>query len=169
MFVLRNHPVVRIDQAERQTTELGTLTPVGATPETSLADVALPAITYTERSVHKDFQRHVGTSLMYLADLPQRKFTRQHHLAEARIGQKSHFLCRTVIHLRARMQRNGRQLQTGDSHILHNKRIHSDTVQGPDHLLRLLQFFIFQDRIDRDINPHIIQMGILHQSGYIFQ
>ena len=67
------------------------------------------------------------------------------------------------------VQRNRRQIQAGDSHILHNQCIYTGTEQSPNHLLRLLQFFIFQDSIDCHINPGIVQMGILYQSSYVLQ
>lgn len=74
-----------------------------------------------------------------------------------------------VIHLGTGVQRNRRQIQAGDSHILHNQCIYTGTEQSPNHLLRLLQFFIFQDSIDCHINPGIVQMGILYQSSYVLQ
>ena len=169
MLVLHDHPSLSIDQTERQTAKLGTFAPVGATPETSLTDITLPAIADTKSSMHEYFQRYIRTGFVYLADLTQRKFARQHHLPETGISQKSHLLHRTVIHLGTGVQRNRRQIQAGDSHILHNQCIYTGTEQSPNHLLRLLQFFIFQDSIDCHINPGIVQMGILYQSSYVLQ
>ena len=62
---------VGIYQAERQAAELGTLSPVGASAETCLTDVALTAVAYTKRTVHKDFQRCFRTSLVDSAYLLQ--------------------------------------------------------------------------------------------------
>ena len=67
------------------------------------------------------------------------------------------------------MQRYRRQVQTGNPHVLDYQRIHTDTVQIPNHPFRFGKFFFFQDRIHRNINTYIIQMGILCQGGNIFQ
>ena len=62
---------VGIYQAERQAAELGTLSPVGASAETCLTDVALTAVAYAKRTVHKHFQRRFRTSLVNSAYLLQ--------------------------------------------------------------------------------------------------
>ena len=67
------------------------------------------------------------------------------------------------------MQRYGRQVQTGNAHVLHNQRIYTDTVQLPNHLFRFRQFFFFQNGIYRDIDTYIVQMGVCRQSGNVFQ
>ena len=64
MFVTHNRLAIGIYQTERQATKLRTLSPVGAPFETSLADIALTAIADTKSPVHKNLERHVGTSLM---------------------------------------------------------------------------------------------------------
>ena len=55
-----------VDQAIRQAAILGSFTPVGASSAQGGAQVTLAAITYAQRSVHEDLQRH-GRSL---GDLP---------------------------------------------------------------------------------------------------
>ena len=67
------------------------------------------------------------------------------------------------------MQRYGRQVQTGNSHILHYQGVYTDAVQFPNHLFRFGKLLFFQNGIDRNVNAYVVQMGIRHQSGYIFQ
>ena len=83
--------------------------------------------------MNKYFERRVGTIPVNRRNLFQRQFACEHHLTETGLSQKLHFLRRTVIHLRTGMQRNGRKLQAGNPHILHDQCIHTGTVQIPDH------------------------------------
>ena len=169
MFIAHYHFPVRIRQTERQAAELRTLSPVSTASEASMTNIALAAIADAKRTMHENLQQNLRTSFVNTMNILQRQFTRQHHLPETGFCQETHLLHRTVIHLGTGVQRNRRQIQAGDSHILHNQCINTRTIQIPDHSLRFLQFLFFQNRIDRDVNPGIIQMGMSHQSRYIFQ
>ena len=59
--------------------------------------------------------------------------------------------------------------QARKTQVLHNQRVYANPIKCMNHLLRLFQLFFFQNRIDRDINTCMIQMGMLHQCFNIFQ
>ena len=67
------------------------------------------------------------------------------------------------------MERDGRQGQARDAHVLHNQDIYPDAVEVVYQPLRLRQFLVFQDGVHRDVDAHPVDMGILHQAGYVFQ
>ena len=169
MLIADNHFPVGIHQIESQPAELGTLSTVRTAAVTGLTGVTLTAVAHTQGSMNKNFERRVGTIPVNRRNLFQCQFACEHHLTETGLSQKLHFLRRTVIHLRTGMQRNGRKLQTGNPHILHDQCIHTGTVQIPDHGFRVLKFVVFQNRIDGNINTRIVKMCIVHQGGNIFQ
>ena len=164
MAALFYHTPIAVHHIELQPAELGALSPIGTPPEAMLRHVALSAVTDTERPVYKDLQRHVA-SRMHGLNLGQRQFTRQHHLAEPQTVEELHLLRCTVVHLRAGMQRDGRKVEFQQSHVLHDERIHSGTIQRPHQPFRLGQFLVLQYRIDRDVHFDTERMGILHQTG----
>ena len=169
MLVARNDFSVGIYHIEAQAAELRTLSTVGTAAEACLTHVTLSAVTYTQRTVHEDLEQRIGTGSMYFGNLIERQLSCQHHLTETGIRQKLDLLHRTVVHLRTGMQRDRRQIELCNSHILNNQRIHSGTIQIPDHRFGVLQFLVTQDRIHRDINTDIVHMRILHQCGNVFQ
>ena len=165
VLVLHHHPSVGIHQRERQAAELGTLPTVGTAPEASLAGVTLSAITYTQSPVHKHLERRVGTGLVDGGYLVKRQFARQYHLSEAGLRQKAHLSGRSVVHLRAGMQRDGWQVQACQAHVLYDKRIHTPAIQFPDHVLRLLQLLVLQDGVHRHVDAHSVEVGIVCQAS----
>ena len=62
---------VSIYQAKRKAAELCALPPIGTSAETRLTDVALATVTHTKRTMHKDLQRRLRTSLVDIAYLVQ--------------------------------------------------------------------------------------------------
>ena len=64
----------------------------------------------------------------YATDLLERQFACQHHLLEARLSQKGDLLRRTVVHLRAGMQCDRREVKPCQSQVLHDERVHARVV-----------------------------------------
>ena len=160
---------VGIHKVESQAAKLGALAAVGAPPITRLTDVTLPAITHAQRPVDEDLEQRAGAPAVDTADFVKAQLTGEHHLAESGFGKKLHLLRRAVVHLRAGMQGDRRQVQLCDAHILYDKRIHPDAVQVPYHRLGGFQFVFFQDGIHRNVNAHTVQMGITHQCRDVVQ
>ena len=75
----------------------------------------------------------------------------------------------SVVHLRAGVQRNGRQVETEQSHVLHNQSIYANAIQFPNQFFRFGQFFIGKDCVEGHVNTGLVQMGMLHQGGNVFQ
>ena len=169
VFIVGDDLPVGILQIERQAAELGTFPTVRASSETRLAHIALPAIAHAQRSVYEDFEQRIGTGAVDFPNLFQSQFASQHHLTESRLRQEAHFLRRAVIHLRAGMKRNGRQVEAGNAHILHDERIYADAVQVPNHRLGIFQLLILQNGIHRHVNARPIQMRITHQFRDVLQ
>ena len=165
MLVAHHHSSVGIGQREGQAAELGALAAVGASPEASLAGVALSAVAYAQGTVHKHFKRHLRASVVDASYFVQGKFACQHHLPEAFVGEEAYFFRRAVVHLCAGVQGDGRDVQPQDAHVLHDESVYVHAPQFADELFRVFQFFIAQDGVDGDIDAHIIYMGIFHQSG----
>ena len=169
MLVLHDGLAIGIHHIERQSAELGTLATVGTTAEAMLADVALTAIAHAQRPVHEDFERCLRYGLVYLANLLQREFACQDHLTESGFGQELHLACRAVVHLRAGMEGYRREVQAEQAHVLHNEGIDPGTIQVPNELLGFGELFVLQDGIEGDIDTDIVEVGILHQLGNVFQ
>ena len=110
--------------------------------------------------MHERLQCHpVRDAFGNAAHLLERQFARQHHLLESRAGKEGHLLRRTVIHLRTRVQRDRRDVEPRDAHVLHNECIHPRVVQLADHLLSFLQLVVAQDGVQGNVDRHIIYMG----------
>ena len=167
MFVAGNQPSVSIFHIECQTAELGTLSPVGTTSVAGLGHIALATIAHTKSTMHKHLQRCLRQRLMNFGDFFKRQFACKHHLRKARLREELHLLHRAIVHLRAGMKGNGRQVHASDGHVLHNQRIHTSLVELPYHLLRLSQFLIAQDGVHRHIDAGMKKVGIVGQCPYI--
>ncbi len=161
------HFTVRLLQRAGQATELGTLAAVGTATGTGMADVALAAIRDTERAVDKELQLHIGRCAD-LADLRQRQFARQYHLGEAHILQKLHLLRRAVVGLGTGMERDGRQIQRQQPHILDDERIGTGFVDLVGQPPCLLQLVIVQQGVEGDIDLGSEAMGVARQRFDIF-
>ena len=66
------------------------------------------------------------------------------------------------------MQGDRRQVELGDTHVLHDEGIYPYAIKFPDEGLRLRQFLIPEYGVQRHIDAHIIKVGIVHQLGNIF-
>ena len=100
---------VRVYHIKSKATELGTFSPISTTSETSLTNITLSTIAYTQSTMYKYLQRHIRTSMMDIFYFNKRKFTSQYHLGDGAAGdqqdisQESYFLRSTIIHLCAGM------------------------------------------------------------------
>ena len=65
---------VRIYHIKSKATELGTFSPIGTTSETSLTNITLSTIAYTQSTMYKYLQRHIRTD-MDISYLNKRNFT----------------------------------------------------------------------------------------------
>ena len=82
---------VRVYHIKSKATELGTFPPVGTTPKTSLTNITLSTIAYTQSTMYKYLQRHIRTSMMDIFYFNKRKFTSQYHLTETCLSQNLTF------------------------------------------------------------------------------
>ncbi len=168
MAVGHQHFAIRLLQRAGQTAELGTLTAVGAATGTGVADIALTAVGNAERAVDKELQLHIGRRAD-LADLRQRQLACQHHLREAHILQKLHLLRRAVVGLGTGMERDGREVQRQQPHVLHDQRIGTGFINLVGQPLGLLQLVIVQQGIEGDKYLGTETVGVTRQRFDIFE
>ena len=168
MFVAGDGASVGVHQVEGQAAELGALAPVGTAAEAGLADVALPAVTDAERSVHEDFERRLRAGLVDAGDVVQREFARQHHLAEACFAQETHFLHRPVVHLRAGVQGDGGQVEAGDAHVLYDECVYACLPELVNQLFGRGELVVAQQRVDGGVDADIVGVRIVYEPGYVF-
>ena len=64
--------------------------------------------------------------------------------------QKTRFLGRADVGLRAGMQLDGRQVQFQQAHVLNDQRVGAGVVDLPGHVARALQLIVAQDGVERD-------------------
>ena len=167
MLILHHHTLLGIDKIESQTTELRTSATVGTATETVLRSVTPATIAHAQRTMHKSLETRRGHSLVNILNLAQRKFARKNHLLESRTIEKIDLFGRTIIHLRARVQGNGRNIHARNSHILNNKSIHTRIVQLSNERFNLGKFVIIENSVQCYINFDTENMSILHQTGNI--
>ena len=131
-----------------------------------LRRIATSAVAHAERAVYKRLDGHFHRR-GHIADLLERHFARHHDLPEPRRFQPLRLFRRAVVHLRGGVQRNGRQVQLQQCQILHNERVHPGAVELPHQTLRLGQFLVPQDGVERHVHTGVEQMGVLAQCGNV--
>ena len=129
MFVVCDHAALAVLQRVGQAAFLRARAAIGAATGVRLADVAVAGEGHAQRTMNKKFERHVGIHCgTHLRDLLQREFARQHQLREARFTQELRLRHGANVALRRRMQRNRRNVQLQNTHVLHDQRVNARVV-----------------------------------------
>ena len=164
MLVERHHAALTVLQRVRQSTFLRTRSAVGAATGVRLADVAIAGERHTQRAMHEKFERHVEVHhCAHLRDLLQREFACEYQLREARITEKLCFCHGANVALRRCMQRNRRNVQLQNAHVLHDQRIDACVVQLVNVFACWLQLGVVQDGVDGDENARAVTMRKLRE------
>ena len=168
MLVAGYDAAAAVDERVGQPAILGTLAPIGTAAAQGLAQVALPAVTYTEGTVHEYLERNLHRS----ADGPyfvERELPGQYHLRESAPFEKLHLLGGAVVGLRAGMQGNGRNVEPGDAHVLHDEGIDPDAVELADEPLGLGQFVVVEQGVESDVDAGIEAVGKVDEPGQVVE
>ncbi len=156
------HFSIRLLQRTGQPAELGTFAAVGAAAGASVADIALAAVGDAERPVDKKLQLHMGLGANG-TDLRKRQLTRQHHLGEAHILQELHLLRGAVVCLGTGMERDGREIERQQPHVLHDKCIGPRFINLVGQAPGLLQLAVMQQGIEGNEDLGTETVGMTHQ------
>jgi len=111
--------------------------------------------------VHKDFDLHAGDS-DNLPDLLEREFPGQNDTGEAEFTEGAGPCGVMNGHLRAGVQNKAREMvadQAGDAEILHDHTVGSEVVERVKNLDELRQLGVFNQRVDRHIDPFARREG----------
>ena len=58
------------------------------------------------------------------------------------------------------MQLDRRQVEFEQAHVLHDQRVGTGFVDLPDEAPRFFQFFVLEDRVQRDQHVRVVAMGV---------
>ena len=89
-------------------------------------------------------------------DLFESQLAGQDHAREADVFPESHPLGGRVVHLRAGDQRQRRQVQLQQPHILDDQAVHARVIELVDHLLRRAQLVIAEQRVQGHVDPRVV-------------
>jgi hypothetical protein len=131
-----------------------------------MADVALPGIRHAQRAVDEVFDDSIGRhGGAHLGDLADGQLACQYQLREADVCEEACLLRGADVALRGGMQRDRRQVQLQQPHVLHDERIHTGVVAVVSQLPRGIQLGIVQDGVERDEYARVIAVRIFYQCG----
>ena len=173
VFVVRHEAALVVHHLVGQAAGLAAVAPVGAAACVGMADEALAAVGHAQGTVYKEFegcalalsmraQRHVDAR-----DLRQRQFAGQHQLAQACVLQKTGFFGRANVGLGAGMQLNGWQVEFQQAHVLDDECVHPRVVELAHELAGRFQLVVAQDGVQRDKNPAVKAVRVLHEAGNV--
>ena len=160
MALTLDDTAVGIDKVELHAAELGTLTAIGAAPETMLGGIAQTAIADAEGSVDKDLELYVGHLTMDFGYLGYRQLAGKHHTAKTQRAQPAHFLGRAVVGLRRSVERK-RSIE--QPHVLNEHGIDVGRCQLGKQLAGGAELCVEDNGVDRDIDLDPKLMGIAAQ------
>ena len=103
------------------------------------------------------------------ADLVQAQLAGQDHAPDADLLQKGHPLGGVVVHLRAGDQGDGRQVAFQQAHVLDDDGVDAQLVELVDQAHGLGQLVVVEQRVDGDVHPRPVGVGVLHQRGDVVQ
>ena len=164
-LVAKQHLAGSIFQVIQAAAGLGAGTAVGTAAGQVFREIALPAVTHAQGTVHKELYfciYRTGNGL----DLLQRKLPLQHQTAKTQTLQPTGFLRRADGAL-GRGMHHQRRTHGQHGRILDNESIHSRRLELMHHGPGLGNFFWFKQGIYRGIDAYAESMGVLAQGGDI--
>ena len=168
VLALDNHASFAVHQVVWQSAQLGTLAPVGTASLEHLADGAPSAVAHAQRPVDKCLERHSG----HAADggnLVKCQFAGHDQLGESQCFKELCLFGRAQVTLRAGMQRDGRQVESQQTQVLDDKRIHADAVQVMHQPLHLHQFVVIDEGVDRGIDLGTEPVGVVAGAPHVVE
>ena len=140
MPIFNQHVAVGVEEVVGQTAGLGTSATVGAAVADKLTQIAPPAVADTQGAVDEKLQRHGGL-LPDFTDLLEAQFTTEDDLTKSQTFKLLHLLNGEVVALRAGMERNGRQVEVEELHVLHDEGIDTGVPAVVGQLSGAFKFF----------------------------
>ena len=165
------------EQLVGHTTSLSALAAVGGTTAEDFARQALTGVSDTQRAVDEDFEgqrcairyTRFGRSKWSLVnglDLLQRALAGKHHQVAAKLASELNSRRTADRHLRGGMNREvGREPpdQSTNPDILHDGGIHSRSDDGFEIMLRVSQFVLEDEGVERHVAPRAAAVEEGHQ------
>ena len=168
MLVVGDDTALCVFQRVGQAALLRAATTIGAAPGMRLADVAIARERYAQRAVNKVFERHIRVdSRAHLANLRDGEFTRQHQLRKADFTEEFRLFDGADVTLRRGMQRDWRNVEFEDAHVLHDQGIDAGVVELVNELACDLQLTVVQDGVDGGEDACAVAMRKFNQTSNV--